>query len=197
MSIVRRITAIAGVIALVFVSPAFAGWKLMPAGSPVEIKEMTVTPSSDWSRAGSRPGKQGRVWTQDGFGLNAIEFFGGVPAGEPLYRERSAKHDPRPRFDSNMLAPELAEFFERSFRVQNALTEFTVDEVKVAPFGGHQGIALFYSYSLPNDALKRRGVARLAVAKDRLFVANFYAPQLHYFPSALPQIEALMDSARF
>lgn len=182
---------------MVHCSPALAGWKLMSANQTVTVDEVRLTPSRDWNQASSRPGKQGRAWTQDGFGLNAIEFFGGVPDGAPLYRERSAKHDPMPKFNSAMLAPELVDFFERSFRVRNQITDFSVDEIKVVDFGGHQGVALSYSYSLPNDELKRRGIARLAVAGKRLFVANFYAPRIHYFPSALPEVEALMDSARF
>lgn len=178
-------------------APAVAGWSLLPAGSPVETDGITVTPASDWNRASSRPGKQGRIWTKDGFELNAVEFFGGVPDGEPLYKERSVKHDPMPRFDTAMLAPELADFFERSFRVRNQITDFTMIEVKGAQFGGHQGIMLAYRYSLPGDRLKRQGVARLALVDKKLFLVNFYAPQLHYFPSALPEVEDLMDSARF
>lgn len=96
-----------------------------------------------------------------------------------------------------MLAPDLADFFERSFRVQHPVADFAVEEIKPTEFGSHRAIAIRYRYSLTNDNLKRRGVARLAVVDRRLFVGNFYAPELHYFSAGAPQAEAIMDSARF
>lgn len=184
-------------LAIAFASPATAGWKLLKADQPVQIGTMTVTPSADWNQAGARPGKQGFAWTQDGFGLNGMEFFAGVSAGQPLYRERSVKQNPMPHYDSSMLLPDLVDFFERSFRVQGQLTDFVVESSEPATFGGHKGMTLRYRYSLPNDRLKRRGVARLAVVDKQLFVGNFYGPELHYFPAGLPQAEAMLDSARF
>lgn len=180
-----------------FASPATAGWKLLNSAKPVRVGSMAVIPQSDWNQASARPGKQGAAWTHDGFGLNALEFFGGVPAGQPLYRERNAKRNPMPKYDSAMLAPELVEFFERSFRVQNQVADFAVEEIKPVSFGGRQGVMVRYRYTLVNDELGRRGVARLATADRKLFAANFHAPELHYFPAGLPEAEALMDSIRF
>lgn len=184
-------------LAVTLASPAIAGWKLLEAQKPVQVGTMTVTPTTDWNQASARPGKQGVAWTQDGFGLNGLEFFAAVPTGQPLYRERSAKQNPMPRYDSTMLLPDLADFFERSFRAQNDVTDFVVEGGEPATFGGHKGIIVRYRYSLPNDTLKRRGVARLAVVDKQLFVGNFYGPELHYFPTGLPQAEAIMDGARF
>ncbi len=184
-------------LSMLMASPAIAGWKLVGAAQPVQLGAMTVTPVSDWNQASAKPGKQGIAWTQDGFGLNGLEFFAGVAAGQPLYRERSAKQKPMPKYDSSMLAPELAEFFERSFRVQNDVSDFVVDEIRAAPFAGHGGVAVRYHYSLPNDALKRRGIARIAVSGKQLYVGNFYAPELHYFSAGSPEAQAIMDSARF
>ncbi len=184
-------------LALTMACPARAGWKLVEAGKPMQVGKMTITPTSDWNQASARPGKQGVAWTQDGLGLNGIEFFAAVPAGQPVYRERSAKRNPMPRFDATMLLPDLVDLFERSFRVQNQVTELVVEQSKPAVFGGHQGMMVRYRYNLPNDTLKRRGIARLAIVDKQLFMGNFYGPELHYFPSGLLQAEAMMDSARF
>lgn len=185
------------VVAMIPVSPGIAGWKFLEANKPVQIGTMTVVPITDWNQAGVRPGKQGVTWTQDGSGLNGVEFFSAVPSGQSLYRERNAKQNPMPKYDSLMLAPDLVDFFERSFRVQNQVTDLVVEQSAPVTFGGHRGIAVRYRYSLPNDDLKRRGVARLAVVNKQLFVANFHAPELHYFSAGLPQAEAMMDGARF
>ena len=67
-------------------------------GKYVSTNCAIVTPQTDWNQASGRPGKQGRAWTKDGFNLNGLEFFAGVPDGQPLYRERNKKQNPMPRF---------------------------------------------------------------------------------------------------
>lgn len=194
----KRMKAIVIAAALVSLSvPAMAGWKIVEANKPVTLQAVTLTPTSNWNRASARPGKFAVALTHDGFNLDGLEIFSAVPSGEPLYRERSAKKNPMPKFDSTMLLTDLADFFERSFRVQNQLTDFTVEKVTPADFGGHHGVTLRYRYSLPQDSLTRQGVVRIVVVKGKLYAANFYAPRLHYFPTYLPEVEAILDSASF
>jgi len=194
----KYLPAILGVVLVAGLSvPAFAGWKLIEANKPLTVNAITLTPTSNWNRASAKPGKFGVSLTHDGFGLDGLEIFSGLPAGQPLYRERSAKRNPMPKFDATMLPTDLADFFERSFRVSNEITDFTVEKVTPSDFGGHRGIALRYRYSLTEGNLVRQGVARLAIVKGKLYAANFYAPRLHYFPAHLPEVEAMLDGARF
>jgi hypothetical protein len=178
-------------------TPALAGWKLIQAGRPFAVNAITLMPTSDWNRAGGRLGKYGVALTHDGFGLDALEIFSGVAPGDPLYRKRSTKRYPVPTFERGMLLPDLAQLFERSFRMEHQLTDFTVEKVVPADFGGHRGLSLRYRYSLPQDNLSRLGAARMAVVGGRLYVANFHAPRLHYFPSRIAEIETMLESARF
>ncbi|MDO9367308.1 MAG: hypothetical protein Q7T68_01945 [Sphingopyxis sp.] len=175
---------------------ASAGWKLMSAKQTAQVDGLKVTPESDWNQGG-RPGKQGRVWTQDGTGLNALEFFSAIPVGGSLYKERDKKNNPMPKFDSGLLLPELADFFERSFRAANQLSDFTILESAPTDIGEKKGLLVRYRYTMPNDELTRLGEARLAVVAGKLFVANYYAPQLHYFSAGLPEAQAMMQRARF
>jgi hypothetical protein len=198
MAFVRRAGIALFAVALWLPStPAPAGWKLIPRAQPVDIGGMIVTPLNDWNQSSAPPGKQGRAWTRDGFGLNGIEFFAGVASGQTLYRERNRKRNPMPRFQSSLLLPELADFFERSFRVRGQISDFSLLESTPVQFGGHRGLRVRYRYSLPNDDLVRKGEVRLVVVNRRLYVANFFAPELHYFPASLPEANAIMDSARF
>ena len=194
---IRSITAALLCAALVVAAPARAGWKQLNADQPVKVGGMTLSPSSDWNQGGSVLAKPGVSWTHDGFDLNAFEVFPGVPAGKPLYKERSRKNNPMPKFDPTLLLPELADFFERSFRAGKGVTDFTVEASDPAPFAGGQGLEVHYRYSLPNDELVRRGVARLAVVDKKLYAATFYAPEVHYFAAGLPEAKSLMDKARF
>lgn len=184
------------VIALVAASPSYAGWKLIVAGTPQTAGGMTIIPQHDWSR-GDRIGKQGFTWTQDGPSLNALEVFTAIPAGSPLYRERSKKRDPMPRFEANLLLPELVDFFERSFRGGVRPAEFAVERTSPTSLGGKPAVRVRYRYVMPNDELERRGEARLAVSKGALYVVNFHAPSLHYFDAGIVEANAMMDGARF
>jgi hypothetical protein len=177
--------------------PVLAGWKLIPRDRPVNSAGITVTPLNDWNQASGRPGKQGLAWTRDGFDLNGLEFFAAIPAGQPIYRERNRKQDPMPKFDSAVLLPELADFFERSFRTQHQISNFVILESAPTTLGGHPGLRVRYRYVLPNDDLARSGEVRLAVVGRKLYLTNFFAPQLHYFAAGLPEANAIMDSARF
>lgn len=198
MKVIRHCAlAVCMSLAAMAASPALAGWKLMPAGQAADLTGIVVTPRIDWNQASGRPGKQGRIWTRDGFGLNGLEFFAAVPGGQPLYRERSKKRNPMPKFDKTMLLPDLADFFERSFRANYQLSDFTVLESGPASLGSHPGLRLRYRYTLANDDLVRLGEARLAAAKGKLYVANYYAPELHYFAANLAEATGMMDSARF
>lgn len=184
-------------VALVLATPAMAGWKLVPANVPAAVGTMAVTPQTDWNLASARPGKQAFAWTHDGFALNSLEFFVAVPNGQPLYKERDKKRNPMPKFDANALLPDLADFFERSYRTQFQLSDFTVDEIKPIKVSGHPGIRLGYHYSMPNDELVRRGEARMTVVNGKFYALNFTAPELHYFTAGLPEAIAIMENAKF
>lgn len=196
MAIYRRSMIFAAAALAAWSPSASAGWKLMSGKQTAQVDSLKVTPERDWNQGG-RPGQQGRVWTQDGTGLNALEFFSAVPSGGSLYKERDKKNNPMPKFDKGLLLPELADFFERSFRAANQLSDFTIVESAPADFGDKKGLRVRYRYTMPNDELTRLGEARLAVVDGKLFVANYYAPQLHYFGAGLPEAQAMMQRARF
>jgi hypothetical protein len=198
MDFIHRTAIVLGSIAFALsASPAIAGWKIIPSGQIADIGGMTVTRQSDWNQSSAQPGKQGRAWTRDGFGLNGLELFAAVPNGQPLYRERNKKRNPMPKFQSSLLMPELADFFERSFRARGQISNFSLLESAPAQFGGHRGLRISYRYTLPNDELVRQGEARLVVVNRRLYVANFYAPEVHYFAAGAQEASAIMDGARF
>lgn len=182
---------------LVWAQPALAGWKLVPANTSFANGEVTITPQSDWNLASGKLGKQTYAWTQDGFELNSLHVFAGVPAGQPLYKERDKKRNPLPKFDPSALLPDLVDLFERSFRAQNEVADFTVLEVRPASFGGQNGVRARFKYVLAGDDLVRFGEVRLAVKNSKLYAISFTAPALHYFNAGLPEAMAIMDSTRF
>lgn len=55
----KRLTGLGGIAVLAFATPAYAGFKLMPAGKaqPVGKLGLSVTPPNEWNRLGSKIGR--------------------------------------------------------------------------------------------------------------------------------------------
>lgn len=194
----RTLLAALAAAGLIAMAPAVqAGWKMIPAQSRQNVGDLLLRPRADWNGSGTKPGPQGAAWTQDGFALNSLEIFSGVPAGQSLYRERDRKHNPMPKFDPAMLLPDLVDYFERSFRANNPVAEFKVDEIVPAELAGARAITVRYHYLLTGDDLSRRGEARLASKGGLLYAINFQAPTLYYFEAGIGEARAIMDGAGF
>jgi hypothetical protein len=176
---------------------AQAGWKMIPAQSRQNVGELLLRPSADWNGSSSKPGPRAAAWTKDGLALNSLEIFSGVAAGQPLYRERNSKRNPMPKFDPTMLLPELADYFERSFRANNPVADFGIDEITPAELAGIKAIGVRYHYLLVGDDLTRRGEARLASKAGALYAINFQAPALHFFDAEIGEARGIMDGATF
>ena len=175
--------------------PASAGWKhIKVEEADVGKGAMAVTPTSEWNRWSRRESDRGETWTKDGFQLNRLDFAGQVENGSPLYKERSKKEKPFPKFRSDMLSTDLADLYESSFRILHGVTEFNVRELEPSKLGSASGIRLTFDYALPNDALTRVGEARLAVQDGKLYMISFVAPELHYYDAAISEVHMIMDS---
>jgi hypothetical protein len=185
------------VAAAIIAQPVQAGWKRMEAGA-IEVAKggMVVRPASEWNRWSSRPSSSGESWTKDGFPLNRLDFFAGVAPGQSIYKERSKKHRPLPKFRSDMLLADLAELFEANFSIENDVTLFEVVKAEPARIGQADGVRIEYEYAFPNDSLRRSGEARLGIHNGRLYVINFAAPALHYFGSSRDEVRQIMETAQ-
>lgn len=189
--------AVAAVI-LAAASPAIAGFKIMPAGKPVLVAKsvLTVTPATDWNRLGARPGRNAESWTLDGLTLNDLTFYGGIPDDKPLFREVSKKEAPLPRFSKTMLAPDIAQLFESSYRVANQTSLMSIDAIEPASFAGTQGFRFKYTYTRQGEEVRRLGEANGAVVSGKLYMVTFEAPAIHYFDRDVAQSRMVAESAR-
>lgn len=179
-------------------TPALAGWKVMPKGTPVTVAKsnMTVTPADDWNRWSSRPSKKGEIWTLDGTSLNELSFFAQIASGEPLYRERDKKNRPLPKFKSDMLSTDLVELFEASNRIVLQTSLFEVSNVEPTKISGKNAVRFSYRYVVQGDELARNGEAVAANIGGKLYLVNFVAPSIHYYDRDVPKFRALVNSIK-
>ena len=156
---------VATTMAAAVAAPAWAGFALMPKGVPAAVRSsgLTVTPSTDWNRLGQKVGRNAEAWTLDGQSLNEVTFYAGIGAGETLFKEVNKKERPLPRFSAAMLAPDVVQLFESSYRVAAGTSLFSVDGVEPATFLGARGFRFTYSFTVQDEEVRRTGEATGAV----------------------------------
>lgn len=178
-------------------APALA-YKLVPQNARVAVARsaMTVASPIDWNRQQARPGRNAEAWTLDGMPLNEVTFYGGIASDQTLFKEVSRKDRPLPRFAPSMLAPDVAQMFEASYRLAGGSALFAIDGIEPATFAGHRGFRFRYSFTLEGEEVRRTGEATGAIADGKLWMITYEAPTIHYFDRNLADYRALVDSAQ-
>ena len=192
----NAVFAALALLALDYASPSCAGiYKLIPADEAVAVAKsgMTVTPSQDWNHLGPRVGRNAESWTLDGLTLNDVTFYGGIAADQTLFKERDKKDKPLPRFSATMLAPDVVQMFEESYRIANDTTLFKIDGVAPEKFMGGDGFRFTYTFT-STDEVERRGEADGVVIAGKLYMMTLEAPAIYYFDTVLPPYHKLVDS---
>ena len=134
-------------------------------------------------------------WTLNGPYLDGITFVSGLPNGEYLVRQRKSDDRQVPKFRSNMTAPDITSILESAYRVRGGAVEFNTLGLQPRQFLGYPGFQFDYEH-LDSDELWRKGRAVGAVIDGRLYMMMFDATRSHYYGSALPDFEVMVNGAR-
>jgi hypothetical protein len=180
-------------------TPAIAGNKLIVAGVPVQVAKssLAITPASEWNKLGLRPGTNGEIWTLDGDSLNKVTFYGGIAPGATVFREVDKKNRPLPRFTDVMLSTDIPVLLENSYRIALGSAIFTVDAMVPAKLAGADGIKFTYSFIRQGEEIRRKGEARAAIVKGKLYMITYEAPALYFFDKSLEAFHQIANSATF
>ncbi|OYU00711.1 MAG: hypothetical protein CFE36_14455 [Sphingomonadaceae bacterium PASS1] len=171
--------------------------KLHKQGEAAAVADssLTVTPSRDWNQLGTKIGKKTETWTLDGEQLNDITFFAGIEPGKPLVKEKSKKREPLPKFTTTTLLAEIPELLENTSRSFKGSGSFQIASVEPTRFLDSDGVVFNYVFT-DEDQLTRKGEARAAIIKGRLYMITFEAPRLSYYDKVIADFRALADTAK-
>jgi len=171
--------------------------KLRLQGQAVAVagSTLSVTPSRDWNSLSRKPGKNAESWTLDGEQLNEITFFGGVPAGSPLVKERSKKQAPLPKFTGTTLLVEVPELLEGTYRTYKNSGAFQLLSTQPGPFLGKPGVVFTYAFT-DEDELTSKGEGRAAIIDGKLYMITYEAPSLHFFDRSVEEFHRIAESAK-
>jgi len=134
-------------------------------------------------------------WTLNGPYLDGITFVTGLKSGRNMIYQRRSENQQVPAFRADMTAPEIASMLESLYRVRGGAVDFKTLGLQPRPFLGVNGFQLDYEH-LDDDELWRKGRVVGAVVNGRLYLILFDAARLHYYNAALPDFEAIVQSAQ-
>ena len=159
---------------------------------------MRVTPTMRWNRAPRTFNDISREenWTMHGVTLDGLTFIGGLNDGNELVRWQG-RRDIRqvPRFRADMSPTEIASMIETFYRIRAGSVSFETTGLRPRTFLGQPGFQFDYRH-LGGNELEREGRVVGAVIGRRLYMILFDAPRSHYFPTLIPEVERIINSAR-
>lgn len=179
-------------------TPAQAGNKLIVPGQAVAVAKsaLTISPDREWNKMAARPGRNSETWTLDGDQLNDVTFYGGVVSDQTLFREVNKRVKPLPRFSSTMLLTDIPALLENSYRIALATPLMTIDSVAPGAFAGAKGVRFTYTFTLPDEEVRRKGEGVAAIIGGKLYMATFEAPEIYYYDRDIASYRAIVASAR-
>jgi len=179
-------------------APASAGNKLIVQGQAVAVAKsaLTILPDREWNKMGARPGRNSETWTLDGDGLNDVTFYGGIESDRTLFREVSKRTKPLPRFTATMLLTDIPALLENSYRIALATPLMTIESVAPCTFVGAKGVTFTYSFTRPDEEVRRKGEGYAAIIAGKLYMATFEAPDIYYYNRDIAGFRSLVASAR-
>jgi hypothetical protein len=159
---------------------------------------LSVQPTKDWSHVStfSLYGAHVVVWTMDGPELDKLCFVAGLENNASIHADRPGK-TPEPRFRANMTPSEVMELFEAAYaRPTTTPVIFKTVGLRPAKFAGVDGFRFDFSFVDQADEVERMGVATGAIHKGKLYLVFYHGARLHYFGKNLPEVEAILGSAK-
>ena len=159
---------------------------------------MVVTPPREWNRIRARLFDDVRAvedWTLNGIYLDGISFVAGLKSGAYIVRQDRKEYRQVPKFRSDMTPPEVAAMLESLYRVRGGSVDFKTLALAPRSFMGQPGYQFDFEH-LDGDEVWRRGRVVGTTVNDRLYLVLFDATRSHYYDAALPDFEAIAQSAR-
>ena len=164
-------------------------------GETLVRNRLSVTVDTAWNQFERGMGDNTPTWTVEGITVDALQFYVGIKDGEPIAATPNNGKGVLPlKFHANMQPADIVALYQGLFTRDGS--SFTLDKLEPAEFVGTRGFRFEYSLTRKVDDVRLRGVAYAAVRNGELFVINYSAPRLAFFPKYAAQVEALARTAK-
>jgi hypothetical protein len=163
-------------------------------GDTLVRNRLAVKIDTPWNQFERGMGDNTPTWTIEGITIDALQFYVGIKDGELVAPTPTGGKGVLPlAFKSGMQAADVLALFQGLFTRDGS--SFTLDKLEPAEFVGVRGFRFEYSLTRKVDDVRLRGVAYGAVRNGELFLINYSAPRLGFFPKYVGRVEAIAKSA--
>jgi hypothetical protein len=165
------------------------------SGDALVKDRLHVTVDTAWNRFEHGYADDTPTWTIEGITVDSLQFYVGIKDGQAIAPTPSDQKGLTPlAFKAGMQPADIVGLYQSLYT--RAGSSFTLDKLEPAEFIGMQGFRFEYSVIRKLDDVRLKGVAWGAVRNGELFVINYSAPRLAFFPKYAGQVEMLARSAR-
>ena len=135
------------------------------------------------------------TWTHEGITVDTLQFYVGVKDGELLAPTPTGRKGIEPLTFRAAMQPADVMVLLQSLLTRDG-SSFSLDRLEATEFVGTRGFRIEYSMVRKLDEVHLRGVAFGAVRNGELFLINYSAPRLAFYPKHAAGVEALARSAK-
>lgn len=135
------------------------------------------------------------TWTIEGITVDALKFYVGVQDGKELAPLPSNAKGVTPLiFRASMQPADIVALYQSLLTRDGS--SFELLKLEPAEFLGQKGFRFEYALNRKSDDVRMSGLAYGAVRNGELFVIQYSAPRLEFFPRYRTQVERLISSAK-
>jgi hypothetical protein len=138
------------------------------------------------------------LWTQEGPLLDQLRLWVALKPEQaltPKLPNDSQKAAKLPVFNPGLRPDQWVGLLEAAYAVDGSVVN--VDKVEPSTLGGLRAVRFEFSMTRKSDELSLLGVGWATEQDQRFYAAVFTAPRLHFYGALLPQVQSLMQTARF
>jgi len=165
------------------------------SGETLVRNRLAVQVSEPWNQFERGLADNTPTWTLEGITVDALQFYVGVKDGELLAPTPTGRKGIEPLTFRAAMQPADVMTLLQSLLTRDG-SSFSLDRLEATEFVGTRGFRIEYSMVRKLDEVRLRGVAFGAVLNGELFLINYSAPRLAFYPKHAAGVEALARSAK-
>ena len=165
------------------------------SGEALIRNRLVVQVANPWNQFERGLADDTPTWTHEGITVDALQFYVGVRDGALLAPTPSGRKGVEPLTFRASMQPADVMALLQSLLTRDG-SSFSLDRLEATEFVGARGFRIEYSMVRKLDEVRLRGVAFGAIRNGELFLINYSAPRLAFFPKHAAEVEALARSAK-
>jgi hypothetical protein len=161
-------------------------------------ERLTLQLPQAWNKLEQAKDVPYELWTQEGPLLDQLRLWVALKPEQALIPKPpsdSPKDAKLPVFNPGLRPDQWVGLLESAYAADGSVV--SVDKVEPSTLGGARAVRFEFSMTRKSDELAVRGTGWAAEQDQRFYAAVFTAPRLHFYPAMLPQVQSLIQTARF